>query len=476
MVFNRERANTYANKVQAIRYQRIDNQPDNFTNKSKMNSRSVPNKTRDDVEHAPSDTTSLRDAEKKIDQDSEKHIIDKSNFKPGQPTDKALTPTVTISKEYEAPPELKSAFYKAWTTTSHIIIPVVTHDEISTFCPNSIALMEILSSMDQALDNNEELLWHCPRYFSLPVRIYYCMLFYVQTYRAKEHAKKITKSESSWLRAFFRQFKDTSLSIAGPLVPYFANLVAVLPDDGQFDYVVPDIINGGYKTNSDSLKLTVESTNFLLPSIPLLTSMLHKFCHAKSIDDTFFDENEQYVPFRLKDGGSIGGVKFNPTEAHNLSSEQVKLMNNPAILHPFPESREKLVDIHSFWKRSKAKNVPELNPDEPFDPKGPADYTQLSENLEWFQSCVDLAASHAQFFSESINLSQNPVLGNQSTLVQCSLKLNHNKKTITEVPKTLKHWYPQTYNSVSCRFSATTASLLGDHGFQAGYCLTNTIL
>nr|UUW20933.1 MAG: coat protein [Xiaogan partiti-like virus 1] len=466
----RSRALEYAKQVRDNSKRRM---PNNFEHKSNVPAFQTSDRSRNDDISA--EAKPIRDQESQLDGDQHQDVVDSKSFTPGIETGKALVPTTT-STHRKPEATLGPAFSKMWTTVQHYQIAPKTYDEKSMYIPSSLAMFQILHEMENVLHGNEEIRWIAPNYFSLPVRVYYSVLFYVQVYRAKQQAGIISKSESSWLRAFERRFKDTSCEIAGPLVPFFTNITSVLPDDGQFDFVYPSVKPGGvysstYDKTSKKYAVIVDSTNYINPSVLLIADVFKRFCLKHSIEEEDLDERGNYIPFQFSTGGTLGGVVFPPNvSAADYDHDLVHLLFNPALMHPLPEGLDRLREVHPFYRRSKGRNIPIPAPENGVNCTSPSDFTLLGENLDWFQQCVDMALAQSRFFTDSRNLSSIPANGSQSTLVQCHLSFDKYK----ELPTKISEWYPQHCDSAKSLFRSTTAKLDIAQQFQAMSCLTVT--
>lgn len=476
----RARALAYSASVDARKKtNRGSARPDNFgTKKSGPPTYAFQDSQRGPVDDTADETAALRKEEKDIKDDAEEDVVDAKDFTPGPNTGKAPQKSKTTAVAAAPIQELKSAFAKCWTIVDDIDIPAVTHDEKSWYFPSSISLFEVLNSMEEILSGNEELRWVSPNYFSLPVRVYYAVIVYVQILRCKEQAGKLTKPEGSWLRAYFRRFKDTSCPVAGPIVPILSNIVACLPDDDQFDYVTPSMpAKGLHATASNgatpaAYTTTVNSLNHILPNVPLVASILRSFCTSTTLAPSKFDSSGQFVPFTIATGGDIAGVRFTAHTDGTANIVTTQLLNNPAIAHPLPEGKERLKEIHGFWKRSKAKNIPALPAQTVYDPTGPSDITLLIDDFDWFQPCVDMATIQCKFFSDSTNLSAIPTVGGMSSLVVSNLYFTGK----TTLPTYTDEWYPDNFSSTKAQFVSTAADLQLDHKYEAAYALTNSTL
>lgn len=480
---SRNRGIEYAKAVRTTKVAaRTRAMPDNFGKPKAETPHGIVNaglSTRDDKAN---ETRPLRNEEKELRHDGEKDVVDTKAFNPPNNDGQAPPPVRTTANEPAASADLKSSFMKCWTTVDDFDIPAVTHFSKSSYTPFGINLFQILFAMEDALNGNEELRWISKMYFSLPVRVYYAVIFYVQILRAKESSGTLNKPDSSFLRAFLRRFKDTDCPISGPLVPYFSNLVACLPDDAQFDTVTPSLpTNGTYSittsgAGSDTRRtLTVDPLHHVLPSVPLVGSLLRTFANSANIDHLFNNVGE-FIPVPTT-GGDFAGITFPAQTNGQWTNEFAQVINNPALMRSLPESEFRLREIHQHWRRSGVRFFPDIPIAGAFTPEGPSGHTQLIDNFDWFEMCRDMAAVQARFFSDSSNLSYIPVLGGRSTLVVAQLSVR-NPSNDNELPRptAVEDWYPDTFRNLKSSFYALTPTLNLDDQYNAIYALTNATL
>jgi len=425
------------------------------------------------------ETKPLRNEEESIRKDANKDSIDSRDFKPSANDGQAPPPTRTTTNEPAAVAELRTAFGKCWTTVDEFDIPSITYYDKSTYTPLGFNLFQILFAMEDVLNGNDELRWISPMYFSLPVRVYYAVIFFVQTLRAKDASGTLSKPDSSFLRAFLRRFKDTSCVIAGPLVPLFTNITACLPDDKQFDTVTPSLpLKGTYSVTKEGTGgeqkqvLSVDPLHHVLPSVPMIGSLLRMFCTTNDLTPHFSADGE-FVPVP-DTGGDFAGINFPAKTNNTWLNDFAQIVNNPAMMRPLPESEFRLREIHPHWKRSGVRHFPNITTAFPFVPDGPSGHTQLIDNFNWFETCIDMAAIQARFFSDSSNLSQIPVLGGRSTLVVAHIDIldpDTGKKTLR--PTSVPGWYPDSFSLIKSSFDAYTPVLHLDDKYNAIYSLTN---
>ncbi|KAI1003047.1 hypothetical protein K3495_g5159 [Podosphaera aphanis] len=406
-----------------------------------------------------------------------------SYIRPSPPEAPAMhRPTASAPAKAIFTPTPRPEFVKIWSANNASHIPRIQFEMLSWYTPNCICLFETLAAMETLLNNNKQLPIIAPNYFSLPVRVYYAVLFYVHILTARTQSTNSHSDDGSWLRSFYRQFRKTDLPIAGPLLAFFANITSCLPEDDQFNYVYPTIpTNGTYSAinsgTSESLlrTTTVRPAHHLFPCVPFLATMLRKFCRSPSLPDDMFDSKGQFVPFNLATGSGpdgFAGVVFAPHVADTANPTTAALLSNPALSRPFPENRKALEDVHVHWRKTFAHNIPSMNVNDSYDPISLKDQTLLGDEFDWFKSCINAAAEQAMFFSDSTNLSQVPTVGNSSCLIESRLKFTK----YAAIPTIANEWYPNIYSNVTAKFRATSPKLSADMMESAIFAVSNASL
>jgi len=474
--FNRRKAFQYDDARKATStgttsdYGKVGRNIDRESEKPKLATEKFVDRPKADQDEQPSTSEEVRDDMKKL-EDKGEEIVDKTNFKSekGPPTVRkapVLTSDDLVSK-YEA----GGAFIKMWTSVDHISIPPVIKPRKSSFIPNYIMGSVIIRSLEDCLDGNEELKWICPFYFSLPVRLYYSVLWYLQILKAKEAAMKIGKTESTWFRAFKRIFPLESLPVVGPMVPYFTNIVAVKPNDSKYDYVYPDFItNGGLRVEKGIPD--VSQVYFIQPNVLIEAEFLRQYCNLTRAQltgttgnrDDYFDDNLSLVPHRIGTGFNFAGIDF-PAQ---LTVPTSMALSNVAMDYFLPETKSRCIEIHPYWKRSKAADIPQAQTTNNYDIISEA--MRMTEDFEWFEACVYMAVIQCKFFSHSTNMSQIPSIGGSGTLVSAHIT--------GEYPEyhAATSWYPRNWRNLKSTFQTTRADTNPDQFLNAELTLSTGTL
>jgi len=413
----------------------------------------------------PSTSGTLDSEMKELQDQKDKTEADRDAFKKTEaPTTVRQAPAVT-NDELISRHKVGGAFIKVWTTVDHVVIPAVIQPKKSWFYPNYIAGEMIQNAIDRCLDGNEELRWIAPNYFSLAVRIYYSVMFYIQILKAKEAVKAIGRSESTWFRSFKRTFPLESLPIVGPMVPYYANIVAVKPNDDKYDFIYPDyIMNQGMTV--DKGKPTVNPIYYIVPNVTILAEFLRQYSRITTTElryatpQTYFDENGAMVPHTIGTDFRFAGIDF-PAQ---LTAETSSIFNSVSMDKPIPETQQRCIDIHPYWKRSRATDIPAVGVT--YNHTTIGDALRMTESFEWFEECIHMATIQCKFFSDSTNMSQIPSTGGSEMLVSAKITGRH------EDYHAAIAWYPENWRDLKAEFQTTRADTEPDQFLNASYALT----
>lgn len=445
---------------------------DSESEKPKLVNEQFVERPKADQTEQPSTSKEIRGELEKLTNDEDKPV-DKSNFSSRDPHPTVRKAPVSTEDELITNHKAGGAFMKVWTTVDHIVIPQVIESKKSSYTPNYIAANAILMGMERCLDSNEELKWICPNYFSLPVRIYYAVVYYLQIMKAKEAAGKLLRSEGSWFRSFKRVFPLESLPIAGPLVPYFSNLVSVLPNDDKYDFIYPEFDPTGGLTLNKGIPIT-DPRYFLQPNVALLSSLMKLFC-SKSSQALFTpDEDDEYDHF--SDNGSLIPKTFDDEPftfcgvdfPKSLNTACSSVLCNIAMDTELPETIEKLKSTHQYWRKSRCVDIPDVDKDCTFDTLG--ETLRMKDDFEWFEDCVSMATIQCKFFTESANLSQIPSVGGTEALITAHIMTKDRNL------KAAKQWYPQNLKSIEATFQTTRADATPGQFYNSMYALSNATI
>jgi len=476
MSFSREKMNQYDRDRKSrftgtsTQFGKVGRNIDRESEKPKLATEKFVDRPKAGQDEQPSTSEEIRDEMKKIENKQETET-DKSDFKSRSNPSTVRKAPVSTSDDLVSKYEPGGAFLKMWTTVDHISIPPVIKPKKSSFIPNFIMGSVIIRSLEDCLDGNEEMKWICPFYFSLPVRLYYSVLYYLQILKAKESANRLTATESTWFRAFKRTFPLETLPVVGPMVPYYSNIVSVLPNDDKYDYIYPTFeTNGGLSVEKG--KPVTANSYYIQPNVLIQAHFLRQFCtltraqlgNTTGGNDDYFTDNLSLVPHRIGTDFTFAGINY-PAQ---LTVETSVSLSNVAMDTQLPEAKDRCLDIHSYWQRSKATDIPDANTTNDYNKIGEA--LRMTDDFEWFESCVYMATIQCKFFAHSTNMSQIPSTGGSEVLVSSHITGAH-PEYVAAI-----NWYPRNWRSLKATFQTTRADTGPDQFLNAELTLsTGTI-
>jgi len=414
-----------------------------------------------------STNSNLRDEISKITDNAEKEDTDSKDFqKVEAPATIREAPRAT-SNEILAKRTAGGAFIKAWTIVDHIVVSPVIQPKKSWFYPNYIVGNIIVDAMDRCIDGNQELTWICPNYFSLPVRLYYSVMFYVQILKAKEAAGKLSKTESTWFRSFKRIYPLESLPIAGPMVPYFSNITSVKPNDDKYDFIYPDyIVNQGLSVEKG--RPTVNPIYLIQPNVTILAEFIALFTDLSYAElrnitngsSDYFDNTGSFVPHNTANDFTFAGINYQT----QLNADMSMSMANVAMDNALPESKTKCTEIHHYWRRSRISGMTTVGDTYNHQTIGQA--LRMEEDFEWFEDCIHMATIQCKFMSDSTNMSQIPATGGSEVLISAAIRGSRDKYNGPI------DWYPENWHDIKAQFHTTRADTEPDQFANAQFALT----
>jgi len=294
----------------------------------------------------------------------------------------------------------------------------------STFVPTSYGMFEILHQMHLCVANNTYLIRINNKYMPLLSRLYYGVMFNIQTLRAMRSAHGATVSQRRFLESFENEYPLESLPVAGPLVNYFDSIIAYKPEGDRYQYVhptFPDLtgLKGEVAYSSSDLR-TVKLVN--IPALLTMIQILRKTKRNAKAPNGFVHEDtdiwypiDDFYPGGDKDRKtySFGALK-KTTDSDQQRALLQMYVSRPGPNHAIETDFDNLMSVAMQLK--KLTDLPE--PDGEDDLSTVAGQCYLSEDMSWFQHCVSAAVSESNFFLGGKNFSQILTTGSSAITVR----------------------------------------------------------
>jgi hypothetical protein len=322
------------------------------------------------------------------------------------PSAEPLAPPLGKKEDADAPPrpqiEEASDYLSSFKDLTIRFPPRPVH---STFTPSPHIMYVIVHIMNNLLVDHFYFLRAAPNYHPALLRIYFGVIFVIQTLRA-QHAANIleTSAQNEFLKRFLDAYPVDTLPIPAPLLHIFKSLCASKPEIPQLALVVPflpgKLVPSGSSLLKDANNLFASTTAMYLPDICGILSMLDKQKVTSSFKKGF------HPKISATGDTSFRGMTLDK-DTTTWSSWSAWSLRAPGIEHPF-ESGKKLNESF-FEDRIEDLSLPTVGGN---DDVGTIDsWLRLHGSLSWFSEVRDLATTACKFFPGSGSLSDCPPLG-----------------------------------------------------------------
>jgi hypothetical protein len=306
-----------------------------------------------------------------------------------------LTQTTIPSNESQttkvAKSDLNSKPTKVELTSSDVLYPFLTTRIIrmnrkrdSTFYPSSYMLSYLTHLINDELVDNFYFKRSCPMYHPYILRLYFGVLFVIQTLRAMNEVGRLDSDSYEFLERFVSTHKLESLSIPGPMLPLFKALCisdSEIPSFGKIVPILPSPI--GPRRRSDMMVLRPQ--NYSIPHVPGIMALISSL-NGLLNGTTPFIPQKRYVPV---DGSAP--VAFNG-HAYDLptiwTDDEAWSLNLPFLEFPCEASKKLNED---FAERIRDFEFPPISAND--DLRKVKDFLQMSTNMAWFSRVKEVAAA-----------------------------------------------------------------------------------
>lgn len=274
--------------------------------------------------------------------------------------------------------------------------------KVSTYPPSSLRMYFILNCMNIVIMNNFYAKRSMPALHPLPVRIYFGILWIIQTLRCMKFANRIDQDQSDFIVRFLNAYPPEDLHIPGPLLAVFKSLSTSQPEDLSFGKVCPHVPDQlGPAEKSDIIKNS--SYSVLIPQVPILMAMNNILVN---LPNTVVSES-QWSPIKPGQANLPAAVTFmgytyvqDRTQWADLQSWALA---SPGAEFPI-EANATLMDTYR-------QNAFILDiPDAPADIEMTPNFLNL-QDLEWFGRLNEMMAIYAKYFRGSGTLADCALSG-----------------------------------------------------------------
>nr|QLC36766.1 capsid protein [Sarcosphaera coronaria partitivirus] len=369
-------------------------------------------------------------------------------------------------------------FENYWALETSFDLEEVTYEKPNYWTPNALALFETLRASQRFTVNSRIINKHHPEYLEYGVACYYAVIFHLQILRAREAANRLTGEESTFLRRFRRKFPEESLPIAGHIFPILSSIVSVLLPDPKYNWIVPqtapDMFNNTLYNTVNQFVTLHEGGPFIQPSVPMMLAILREaIAEARAgnlANGSHYIDEEYYVTNTFNDTTAVrvfgADFRLNQTAAIDANG----IFNFVGISYPFDADQEQLSQASKHWARSSFNelglrasgtgNIDISNIEQFF-------VMPKSGSMDWFNTLINQATTHARFFSDVKNVSDLPTTGGNEILVDTIMRKNDDTARIAHTTRHLglilatgtQPWYPNDLRNMIAGFRTTRSAV-----------------
>jgi hypothetical protein len=389
------------------------------------------------------------------------------------------------------------AFNRFWKLELEYDLEEEIEPEANYWTPNALAMYEILRASGKYVYDNATVLKRHVDYLDYAVACYYSILFYIQILRSQKAAGKLRGQDRSFINRFKDKFPFEELPVSSIMEPFFSTLVATLPKDGKYDWIVPDYSADNFRANYDVPFDPQSGSCFIQPMTPYMLRILRtaitsaRVQAAQANTDHYFNDDDIYTSRIFE--AAAGHNVFNTAYRQNLAQQDDRntLFACAGVNYPFYANLDQLSAAAPKMRKSKFKGYPfgveddagagitTANPNPlPVTPGSLDAFLNMekSADTDWFYELIRQASLHARFFEGFTNLSKIPVTSGNETLITCKFKkiVNRAEVTFNNVQLGLRaananvpDWYPNTFRSFVGSFYTTREGVERQEVLQA---------
>nr|QRV71495.1 capsid protein [Gyromitra esculenta partitivirus 1] len=282
----------------------------------------------------------------------------------------------------------------------HLQIRFPPRRQPSTFFPNATVMYLILHQMNLVLSDHFYFLRSAPDFHPALLRVYFGILFIVQTLRAQHAANSLTGTgQYEFIKRFTDAYPAETLAIPAPLLQVFKALCASQPEIPQLGLVTPFLPS---KLGPATLKDITPQSNatWFLPDITGILSLLYLQSTSKEYKKGF------HPSFSTSADTTFRGATFDKDHS-KWTDVQAWSLRYPGIEHPFETGKK--VNDSFFEDRYEDLGLPSIGGTTANDTV--ECFTLLSGNISWFAKLRDIAGVAAKYFPGSGSLADCATIG-----------------------------------------------------------------
>lgn len=279
--------------------------------------------------------------------------------------------------------------------------------KLSSYLPSAYMMFFIVHLLNNLLVDNFYFKRYAPDYHPYVLRLYFGIIFIVQSLRAGLDTKALDNEQHEFLTRFLSNFPPESLPVPGPLLPLFKTLCSSLPEIQSFGKVYPR--TPSIPGPTDRSDFVSDSTAILVfPQIPAIFALLEDLNSKINASPPVYPKKGKHTPVSAT-AVTFGHHAF-PAAAARSDLEKWALICS-GLEYPC-EADAKLNE--AFAERYDNFDFPQNDADD--DLQNYAGFMSMESSLSWFSAVRDVAAAAALYSEGSGTLadcSPSGIVANQ---------------------------------------------------------------
>lgn len=366
--------------------------------------------------------------------------VDKESDKPKKHAPPEPKPTKAPSPK-PTPGSSKTDVPKSETTGT--IMPYLRSDmrgisnpRTSTYVPSAYMMYYIVHLMDNIMRKNYYFRRSQDAWHPLISRIYFGILFIIQTIRAEISCGIASSKKIQFYSRFARDYSPETLFVPGPLVNTFEHLAPSRPEFSLDAFVCPTIPDTIGPATAETVLTYDVNHNYalLLPQLPLLYGFYHTLISAlPNAIPHYANANT----FANNVDHTINGHIFN---AGNWTNTERSALLSPGMLYPTESNNDIDTAAHENGQNLQIPTLVAQTPIATIE-----QYTQLAHN-DWFSEVNQIMTGYSEYFTDSRPLSACTTMSPASGLIITNY-VHSNVNANGQLPSaTITHAFPQQGN------------------------------
>lgn len=395
--------------------------------------------------------------------------------------------------------KVPSVFNRFWKLELDYDLEDVVKSNKSFWTPNALAMFEVLEASGRYVFDNHVARKKHPRYLDYATACYYSILFYIQILRVQKATGNIHGKDRSFINRFLDKFKPEELVVSSILEPFFSTLVATLPKDTKYEWIIPQYSTDILRTSFAAPPTHGRGACYIQPMVPYMLRILRTVLtrgHITAINadaDEYFDDRGRYITHSIAAHPAhttLFGQNF--ATGVDPQDERNTFFSMCGVRYPFFTDIDSLAQASAKLRDSTFAQYPfgtgfnnspaaeGQNPARPITAGSLDIWMDMGKdsdaNMEWFTELKNQAALHARFFEGQTTLSNIPVTSGNEPLILCKYKKKVAGAIRANLPIHLNQgggaarnpaWYPETFKNYLGEFTTTRAGVSREEVLQA---------